>query len=176
MRQAYASPLISTVRPGGQAVTDDEFVQFIQDAVAELNEKQDVLKREYGFGDYARWAFDQVTEKFHLLDEAGGIVVEADVVDIGSYSPESNTFKWAWSNSSVLPALREKSARIKGLEGYTGIPLFGYENAFTVEDESMAWELAAIAVKYIGALGCYRAPSSSGGPHTFLALTWISRR
>ncbi len=157
-------------------MTDDEFVQFMQDAMDELREKQDTLEREYGFGDYARWAFDQVTERFHLLDDAGHVVVEAEVVDIGSYSPKANTFKWAWSNTSVLPALREKAARLKGLEEYTSIPLFGYEDAFTVEDESMAWELAAMAVKYIGAMGCYRGPSSTGGPHTFLALTSVTRK
>lgn len=157
-------------------MTDDEFVQFMQDAVDELNEKQDALEQEYGFGGHARWAFDQVTEKFQLLDEAGRVMVEAEVVDIGSYSPKSNTFKWAWSNPSILPALREKSIRIKGLEAYTGISLFGDENAFTVEDESMAWELAAMAVKYIGAMGCYRGPSSTGGPSTFLALTSITRK
>jgi hypothetical protein len=39
----------------------------------------------------------------------------------------------------------------------------------------MAWELAAIAVKHLGAMGCYRAPSSRGAPTTFLAITRILR-
>lgn len=157
-------------------MTDDEFYQFIQDSMDELNEKLAALESGYGFGEYARWAFDQTTQKFHLLDESGLITVEADVIDIGSYSSKSNSWKWAWSNSSVLPALREKSARLKGLEAYTGVPLFGFESAFDIENESMAWELAAMSVKYIGALGCYRAPASSGNLFTFLALTSVTRR
>ena len=41
-------------------------------------------------------------------------------------------------------------------------------------DESMAWELTAVAVKHLGAKGCYRAPSG-GGLYTFLAITDIRK-
>ena len=40
----------------------------------------------------------------------------------------------------------------------------------------MAWVLVAIAVKHLGALGGYRAPSSKKeGPYTFLAMTSIRK-
>ncbi len=156
-------------------MTGEEFDNFVNAANEELEEKQDQLGEKHGLGSFARWHFNQETSLLQFFDKKDRLAVEADVIDIGSYSPKSNTWKWAWSNESVLPPLREKSARLKELEGVTGIALFSQEAAFEVEDEAMAWELAAIAVKHLGAIGVYRVPSSSGGPHGFLAITSIRK-
>ena len=155
-------------------MTDEEFEDFLSSATEELSKKQDFLQEQYGLGTLGRWWFDQTTETLQFFDEADNLVIEADVVDIGSYSSKSNTWKWAWGNTSVLPGLRKKVERLKELEDLTGFEIFGYEHAFEIEDEAMAWELAAISVKHLGALGCYRAPST-GGPTTFLAITNIWR-
>jgi hypothetical protein len=156
-------------------MTDAEFGQLLEEAKAELGRKQDTLQADYLLGSFPRWWFDQATEKLQFVDQYGHALVEADVVDIGSFSPKSKTWKWAWCNDSVLPSLREKAKRLKELEALTGSELFGREEPFEV-DEPMAWELAALAVKHLGAKGCYRAPSSSiDGPHTFLAITEVHR-
>ena len=151
-------------------MTDSEFEAFLANANEELCHKQDLLGERYGLGKYSRWWFEQATEKLQFFDEADNLAIEADVIDIGSYSEKSNTWKWAWSNSSVLPSLREKAQILKQLEDTTGVELFGHEHTFEIEDEAMAWELAAMAVKHLGAIGCYRAPSSSDGPTMFLAI------
>ena len=105
----------------------------------------------------------------------GHVLLEANVIDIGSFSPRSKTWKWAWSNDSVLPSLREKATKLKELEAVTGFPIFGSEEPFEI-DEHMAWELAALAVKHFGAKACYRAPSSSAdGPHIFLVITELRK-
>ena len=152
-------------------MTDSEFEAFLANANEELRQKQDLLGERYGLGKYSRWWFEQATAKLQFFDEANNLAIEADIVDIGSYSQKSNTWKWAWGNSSVLPRLRQKAELLKGLEDITGVELFGHEHAFEIEDEAMAWELAAMSVKHLGAIGCYRAPSSSGGPIMFLAIT-----
>lgn len=149
-------------------MTDQEFDDLLSRANEELRTKQERLNTDYRIGDLPRWCFDQATEKLQFLDLAGNVVVEADVIDIGSYSPTSNTWKWAWGNESVLPALREKAAPLKELEEITGFDLFGMDQPFEV-DESMAWELTALAVLHLQACGCYRAPASNG-PFTFLAI------
>jgi Family of unknown function (DUF6882) len=155
-------------------MTDQEFEIFLQDANDELKKKQAALSRDYALGEMKRWWFERQTAKLQFIDSHDQLAVEADVIDIGSYSPKSNSWKWAWGNASILPELRQKAEPLKRLQDITGLDLFGNANAFSVNDEAMAWELTAMAVKYIQAMGCYRAPSSSTeGPHTFLAIMGI---
>ena len=153
-------------------MNDEEFEAFVSDATEELGRKQDFLLKQYSLGTWNRWAFDQTTETLQFFDDADKLVIEADVVEIGTYAAKSNSWKWAWGNESVLPTLREKAEPLKELEAITGLKVFGVESAFGIEDEAMAWELAAISVKHLGALGCYRAPSTDG-PTVFLAITDI---
>lgn len=56
----------------------------------------------------------------------------------------------------------------------TGFELFGEKEASSVEGEAMAWELAALAVQHLNAVGCYRATSSSDGPTIYLAITELN--
>jgi hypothetical protein len=154
-------------------MTDEEFKSFLENANEELRRKQQVLKEQYALGVHGRWWFDQATAKLQFFDDANNLSVETDIVDIGSYSSKSNTWKWAWGNSSVLPELRKKVESLKELENITGFEIFGNEDSFEIRDEGMAWELAAISVRHLGAIGCYRAPSSTGEPTTFLAIIGI---
>ena len=156
-------------------MTDAEFEAFLVSAMDELKAKQDVLEKQYGLGHARRWWFEQTTEKLQFFDESNRVTAEADVIAVGSYSPKSNTWKWAWSNDAVLPVLRQKAGKLTELKAVTGMELFGKADTFRVENESMAWELAAMSVRHLSALGCYRAPSSSGGPTTFLAITAIRK-
>ncbi|MFK7699820.1 DUF6882 domain-containing protein [Pseudomonas caspiana] len=98
-------------------------------------------------------------------------MVEARILDIGSFAPKRLSWKWAWSNPTVLEESRERVLPIKELQAILGVGLFGDEEAFSIEDEAMAWELAAIAVHHLNALGCYRAPTPPDGPTIFLAIT-----
>lgn len=151
-------------------MTDEEFEAFLSSATQELRRKQDSLMEQYALGTPGRWWFDQRTETLQFFDEADNLVIEADVLEIGSYSSKSNTWKWGWGNTSLLPELRKKAEPLKELEDLTGLEIFGYEHTFEIEDEVMAWELAAISVKHLGALGCYKAPVDDG-PTLFLAIT-----
>ncbi len=154
-------------------MTDEEFGEFVESSMDQLLEKQESLKSEFGLGSYDRWHFDQTTQTLSFFNAAGDVVLEADVVDIGSYASNSNTWKWAWSNESVVPALREKAEPLRRLQALTGFELFGSESAVSVEDDNMAWELVAMSVRQLGAIGAYRAPSSSKPLATFLAITHI---
>ncbi|MDD1620774.1 MAG: hypothetical protein LUQ11_04785 [Methylococcaceae bacterium] len=155
------------------AMTDEQFGKLLDEANSELREKQSRLQSDYGIGTLPRWWFDQETEKLQFLDDAGNCMLDGDIIDIGSYSPTSSTWKWAWSNESVLPLLREKALPLRELETITGFTLFGSDGAFKV-DEPMAWELVALSVKHLNAIGCYRAPKNNG-PHTFLAIMKLNK-
>lgn len=147
-------------------MTDDEFAEYLNSAVDDLQEKQDELLASHGLGSYARFWFDQAQESLDFSDNAGATGLRALVIPIGSWSHKSNSWKWAWANESILPHLREKSLSLKGLAAITGFPLFQRELFDAAE--SMAWELTAIAVRHLGATGAYRAPGE--GSNLFLAI------
>jgi hypothetical protein len=152
-------------------MTDEEFDTFLAKANDELESKQAELNSTYRLGEMKRWWFEQQGAKLQFFDGNDRLAVEGGVVGIGSYSPKSSSWMWAWSNPTFLPELREKALPLKRLEALTGLDLFGNEGTFSISGEAMAWELAAMAVHELGALGCYRAPaSSSDGPYTFLAI------
>ncbi len=149
-------------------MTDEEFKIFLREATEEFRRKQGALSSEYGIGRFPRYWYDLEAEKLQFLTPDGDVSLEADIVDIGSYASGPGTWKWAWSNDSVPSRIRAKSEILKDLESITGFAIFGDADAFEV-DEPMAWELAVLAVKHLGASGCYRAPSSKG-LQVFLAI------
>lgn len=157
-------------------MTDEDFDAFLATANAELREKQSRLMQLYRLGEMKRWWFEQATEQLQFFDSHDNCALLARVIDIGSYSLKSNTWRWAWGNPSVLPDLRRKARPLRALEAVTGFDLFGQEDAFVVDGEGMAWELAAISIRHLDAMGCYRSPSSSpDGPITYLAIMEILR-
>lgn len=154
-------------------MNDDHFDRFLRSAVEELKEKQQQLETEHGIGSFARWAVDTHVGLLEMYDGDDRKVCEADVICIGCYAGNSGTWTWAWSNDALLPVQREKSRLLRALGALTGIDLFVSEKAFAIDDEPMAWELAAISVKYLNALGVYRA--AQGQSNSFLALTGLRR-
>src|ERR1700722_2257822 len=138
-------------------MTDEEFAEFLDRAQDELEQKQALLMESDGFGQHKDFWFDQLTGKLQLKDANGEVKVEADVILIGSFSPSAGTWKWAWSNASIVDALRKKSERFKELEAITGMEFFAVP-AFEA-DEQMAWDAVAMCVSHVGAMGCYRMPA-----------------
>lgn len=156
-------------------MNDDDFEIFLASATEELKSKQEILTQKYGFGSHKRWMFENNDQaKLQFFDAEDRLVIEADIIDIGSYSPSANTWKWAWAYESITPRLKEQSLRIKELEDFTNLIIFGEDKAVEA-DEYLAWELAAMAVKYLGALGCYRAFSSARNVSMFFAIMAVHK-
>ena len=129
-----------------------------------LGVKQAALERRFGLGRRVQWAFDATTGLLRFLDTSGTAQVEAQVTLIGSFSTETQTFRWAWSDPSTLEPARARAARLRELFDLTGIEVFR-EETFEA-DEQMAWELAAMAVAHLSAAGAYRGVA----PHVFVFL------
>jgi len=155
-------------------MTEREFERFVQSAMAELSQKQDLLTAQYRLGHFARWELDQDTETLEFFEAGGRKALRAEVTHIGSYASNSGTWKWAWSNEGVLPHVRKKAEPLRQLAAVTGLHVFAEQATMSV-DENMAWELVAISARYLDALGVYRAPSASHPLATFLAITEIQR-
>ena len=151
-------------------MNDDEFELFLTSSTEELKTKQEILTNSFGFGTHKRWMFENDEKaRLQFFNADDKCVIQAEIIDIGSFSPSANTWKWAWAYESIKPALKEKSIRIKELEDITDLIVFGEDKAFEA-DEYLAWELAAMSVKHLNALGCYRAFSSARNVNMFFAI------
>jgi hypothetical protein len=138
-------------------VTDEEFDAFLQQAVDELGQKQARLQSGYGIGGYAAFWFDQKSGTLEFRDDDARPRLVATIVPLGSHSTKSDTWMWAWANQSILPALRSLAEPLKDLGRRTGVAFLA-EPSFGVT-EGMPWDLTALGVQHLGALGAYRAPS-----------------
>jgi hypothetical protein len=147
-------------------MTDAEFDAFVARSTRALDRKQAKLSKRFGLGSYARWDYDQVTERLRFSNDEARMRVEATAMPIGSFSTLGRTWQWAWANPSIPEGPRARAARLRELFEVTGVEVFRQE-AFEA-DEPMAWELAAMAVAHLSAAGCYRGPV--GHLHVFLAI------
>ena len=154
---------------------DHEFQAFIDSAVDELDRKDQLLRETYGLGSLGRWWFDQALRRVQFFDKNDNLAIEADVITIGSYAPESNSWRWAWANDTALPEMRQLAEPLRELTQVTGFDVFSQEHAFQIDGEGMAWELVAVSVRHLAAAGGYRIPSSNRPLYTYLAMMEIRR-
>src|ERR1700748_438677 len=150
---------------------DEEFDEFVEQSVEELDQKQAMLMDQFDLGSWSDFWFDATQSRLQFKDDAGRVQVEADIMIIGSFSTNSNTWQWAWANKSLPDPIRKQSRALQQLEKVTGVEVF---KSPTVDgDESMVWELTAMSVRHLSALGCYSMPN---GPLTIvLAIIKIWR-
>jgi len=153
-------------------MNDIEFDEFLDKAMSELNFKQEELQTRFGIGKFGNWWFDQKLQVLEFYDSKDVPRLVTSAMFIGSFSKTSNTWKWGWSNSSVLPELRKKSEPLKELGDITGFDLFTNDGTFEI-DEQMAWQISAISVMHIGLIGCYRGPSADGSSYSFIGIEKI---
>lgn len=148
-------------------MNEDEFDLLVESCLQELKQKQASLEKQYGLSRLGRWDIDQKQQRLNFFDENNQASISFSVTPIGSFAANEETWKWAWANPHIKQGMRDKAAALKELHGKTDYDLFKDDGMFET-DMVMAWELAAIAVNHLGALGCYKAPNQE--VHLFLAL------
>lgn len=153
-------------------MNDEEFEAFLDTALDELESKQDQLKASFGLGRYPRSWFDQPSGTLEFRDAAGTLRVIAHVIPVGSHSRRGRTWTWAWAHEILLPALRKAAEPLQKLEAVTGLAAF-LKGTVPVEDDEMAWELTALAVHHLGAIGAHKTPGQASD--LYLAITSVRR-
>ena len=153
-------------------MTDAEFDAFLEGAIADYNDKQTHL-RAGSLAGAARWGFDPATGVLQFFDADDRAAAEADVIEVGRYTPGASRWIWGWSDPVLAGSAREQALPLRQLSVETGLELFVRRGTFTIADEDMAWHLTALAVRKLDALGAYRAPADDG--HVFLAIMAVRR-
>src|SRR5687767_3045582 len=101
-----------------------QFEEFLADAVAAVQAKNDLLEQRHGIGHFARWDHCGELDQLTFSNPGDAHVLVAGTTDIGSYSQRSKTWLWAWANESNTERGRVKASELKKLFEVTGLRVF----------------------------------------------------
>ena len=134
-----------------------DYIEFIGNATEVFNEEQDRFRLHFQLDDYTNWFYDQATELLTLSSE--DTEINFKYIPVGTYSTTSETWMWAWHNSSSIEKSKDQTFRIKAFgaeKGYNKL----IEGCFK-SDEYAGWEFIAIAHQILGGIGGYRVESEN---------------
>jgi hypothetical protein len=136
----------------------DQFNLLISEARKSTKEKIEKLQTEFGIGSYERYKIDLQSSEIRFFDGEGTEKVLANLQFAGSWSPNSESWLWAWDNESVPPIAWEKMMKVQefGKKNH----LETVESSFEPCDEGEAWSMASIAAQILDAQCVYRVAGS----------------
>jgi hypothetical protein len=135
-----------------------EWLRLLEASNANLEKTQRALESQFHLSDYER--FDVAQDSGELVFSSPGKAdVIAKVVFVGSYAFRSETWLWAWANSSINDSLTGKLAIVRKYGETHGLRQLTERGWSSNEDEG--WELAAVVNCLLKGKGVYRAPSKS---------------
>jgi len=146
-------------------MTDEQFDQYLDYCYDKLEKKQEELFKNYNIGSFEEYWYDQETGILQFKT-GGNVKLEFNVIFIGSWSSNSNTWMWSWGNESMTEDVKNNSIVLKELKEKTGFGIF--TNPFFECDEEMAHELTSFAVEHLNAKGMYISPD--GRSQLFMAI------
>jgi hypothetical protein len=164
--EVVCSMCYASIRARNWVQDEDAYQELIVSAVEFLKERQQILTRDFKLGAHERWDYDQ--ERGQLTFSNGGkVAVVCDILFVGSFSEGTGTWLWSWANDSVEEDLKApmrdlcEFGEAQGFERLAG--------AYWQASQEDAWEMTAVAAKFLGAIGAYRAPKERG--FTFMVIT-----
>ncbi len=148
-----------------------EFNELIQQSLVYIENKQKELVESYDLDSYSRVEYDQDSGTMTFSEEGVQQKVVARFQVVGTYSDASKTWMWAWDNPYLLDNTTEASVKVKE---------FGEKNKFqkltdpkweaSLQD---AWEMTALAAKFLQAKGVQIIPSED--IRAFVILVTVNR-
>jgi len=151
-------------------MTDEDFDAYLEIAQDELDAKQRVLADAYGIGHHERFVVDYERLTLSFFDGERPCAI-AGILPVATHIPEKGILRWAWANDVFPEPVQQMSRAVMELQAVTGFALFAQE---TVEcDESMAWEIAALACKCLEKAGVYRIPHAA--LHSYVLIAHVNR-
>jgi hypothetical protein len=115
----------------------------------------------WGLGSADRWDLDQTTGIITWTFPDKTATAPAQI--LGSFSPGSGSWLWAWANKSILPDMSRDARIVRDWAEANGHPALAQPKIDA--DVQAASTLVALAVRVTGATGCYKGP---GGNSTLI--------
>jgi hypothetical protein len=141
-------------------MSDEAFFAFLAACRDELVTTQARFQRQ--IGDAPRWHYEMADGSLVI----GGTCFH--MTPIGTFSPEYQSWLWAWANEDFPEVARAASRRIRDLHAVTGFQLF--LDRGIKASAADAQDFAAMAVHQLGAIGFFRCPSDAPAPVLYLAV------
>jgi hypothetical protein len=136
-------------------MTEEEFDQFLEQAMDALERHNEVLHDRFGIGEQEEWKADLEIPVLRFLTK-GRVVAEADIVVVGSLAEE--TRQWGGGNKRQPEHVRAASEPLRELAGITGLDQFAM--AAWSADEEIAWWNTALACQHLDGEGAYCMPGA----------------
>ncbi len=129
-----------------------EFTELIKKSREYLLEQQEIIKENYGLGDYERMDYEQETGKMTFtLKGKKNVIMTFHMV--GSVSDRSNTWMWSWDNPYLLDNVKEEMLKVKAYGEKNGIEKLIQPKWSGNEDDG--WAMTAIAARILKAKGAF---------------------
>ncbi|MFZ6010401.1 MAG: DUF6882 domain-containing protein [Bacteroidota bacterium] len=131
----------------------ENFDQFKDQCLEQISSLQEEFMKLYDISCYERWSFDDDFGVFQF-DSDDGRNLYFKYSSVGSFSENTNTWKWAWDNKNLKDSERKgmEKVRIHGEKhGFNGLTA-GLVDA----DDYTGWSMTAISAKILNAIGVYR--------------------
>ena len=177
-RSAIGSALrrhLPTLTAGGWVEPDCTFNESVYDAYAaeavkQFRARQRRLQSQCGSWLMKRWSFDGARNLLRWGD-AGPTHLETSVVYVGNFAERLGLWQWAWGHLSVAASARDRAAVLKDLAARTTMRILEDPDPFVIQDDRIAWELAAVCTQHLDAIGCVRVLTSSRGTYAYFVIT-----
>ena len=140
--------------------------RFLADATAELNTKQETLKRDWRIDSFKDWEYDDA-RAILKLNFADGAQLQADGQLLGTYLPDGHSFEWAWNSPHFGEAITRGSKLVKRKGEELGISYL-QAGMVPVPGEEFLSYLCAIGAKVTESAGIFRA--DGGGVDILIAV------
>ncbi|MBU6238026.1 MAG: hypothetical protein KGQ51_09355 [Planctomycetes bacterium] len=144
--------------PVGNSFSDKEFSAFVDACRNELETKQEIFQKRIAGCD--RWLYDLADNSLTLG------TLRFRITAVGTFSPEYETWLWAWANPDYPATAREASRRIQSLYSITGFRVFTAEGIEATSAD--AQDFSAMAIHQLDSIGLFKSPSD--GPTLYLAV------
>lgn len=128
--------------------------RFIDDAKSLTQTRNAQATRKFGLGSHARYHLDLASHTLTFFDPSDAPAMATRIVPVGSLANASHSWLWSWENESIPQQASKAMLAIRSFGKEHDIAAL--ERGFSPCDDALAWALAAISLKLLGAQGTYR--------------------
>ena len=163
-------------------LTFQERKMFMNESLDYMKSVQDKMMDTYGFSkETNRYIFFPERNRFYMYDQkTKNVFFEARFQVIGTYSKQSATWRWGWSNRYVPMDIKKTSLKIKEFGHITGINIFTKPK---VKGENLGFLFTAAGMYLSKGKGYYIIPGGNGTidgekiqyPDVFIIFTKITK-
>lgn len=129
------------------------YKEWRHEALHQLIEKQDALRRALGFDTYPRYDYD-LSSGTLTFSEEGQAKVVADIQVVGTVGQRD--WLWSWANDHWPEDRVADLHRVRAFGFEHGIEELTTEHLIEDDLNQLGWQMTAVAARILGAPGAYR--------------------